>query len=102
MAIMSASVGMLGDARVQYHLRQIFVFLNMYPINGPEVIVTFAQDKFDENRNLVDENTQMFVRQLLQNLVNWTRKLKKNEIKFDFDITKLKYFFYQQMQYVLL
>lgn len=76
-AIMSASVGMLGGARAQYHLRQIFVYLNMHPINGPEVIVPFAQNKFDTNGNLVDENTQMFVRQLLQNLVNWTRKLKQ-------------------------
>lgn len=73
---MSTSVGMLGGARAQYHLRQIFVYLNMHPINGPEVIVPFAQNKFDTNGNLVDENTQMFVRQLLQNLVNWTRKLK--------------------------
>ena len=69
-AIMSASVGMLGGARAQYHLRQIFVYLNMRPINGPEVIVPFAQNKFDTNGNLVDENTQMFVRQLLQNLIN--------------------------------
>jgi chromate reductase len=74
---MSASVGMLGGARAQYHLRQIFVYLNMHPINGPEVIVPFAQNKFDTSGNLVDENTQMFVRQLLQNLVNWTRKLKQ-------------------------
>ena len=76
-AIMSASVGMLGGARAHYHLRQIFVFLNMYPINGPEVIVTFAQDKFDTNGKLIDENTQKYLRQLLQNLVNWTRQLKK-------------------------
>ena len=76
-AIMSASVGMLGGARAQYHLRQIFVFLNMYPINGPEVIVTFAQDKFDANGKLIDDNTQKYLRQLLKNLVNWTRQLKK-------------------------
>ena len=38
-AIMSASVGMLGGARAQYHLRQMFVFLNMHPINFPEVIL---------------------------------------------------------------
>ena len=60
-----------------YHFRQIFVYLNMYPINGPEIIVPFVQNKFDANRNLVDKNTQMFVRQLLQNLVNWTKKLKQ-------------------------
>ncbi|HEY5885637.1 MAG TPA: NAD(P)H-dependent oxidoreductase [Pyrinomonadaceae bacterium] len=28
-AIMGASVGALGSARAQYHLRQMFVFLNM-------------------------------------------------------------------------
>ena len=75
-AIMSASIGMLGGARAQYHLRQMFVFLNMYPINGPEVIVTFAQDKFDAQGKLIDENTQKFLRQLIQNLINWTRRLK--------------------------
>jgi chromate reductase, NAD(P)H dehydrogenase (quinone) len=75
-AIMSASIGMLGGARAQYHLRQMFVFLNMFPINGPEVIVTFAQDKFDSQGKLIDENTQKFLRQLIQNLINWTRRLK--------------------------
>jgi len=73
---MSASIGMLGGARAQYHLRQMFVFLNMFPINGPEVIVTFAQDKFDSQGKLIDENTQKFLRQLIQNLINWTRRLK--------------------------
>jgi chromate reductase len=41
-AIRSTSIGMLGGARTQYHLRQMFVSLNMYPINRPEVIVIFA------------------------------------------------------------
>jgi chromate reductase, NAD(P)H dehydrogenase (quinone) len=74
-AIMSASPGMLGGANAQFHLRQTCVFLNMYPINKPLVIVTFAQDKFDANGKLVDNNTKKFLRQLLDNLVNWTRKL---------------------------
>ncbi len=74
-AIMSASVGMLGGARAQYHLRQMFVFLNMHPINAPEVIVTSASNKFDAEGNLLDENTKKFLTQLLQNLSNWTRRL---------------------------
>jgi chromate reductase len=74
-AIMSASPGMLGGANAQFHLRQTCVFLNMYPINKPLVIVTFAQDKFDTNGKLVDDNTKKFLRQLLENLANWTRKL---------------------------
>jgi chromate reductase, NAD(P)H dehydrogenase (quinone) len=76
-AIMSASVGMLGGARAQYHLRQMFVFLNMHPVNGPEVIVTFAQNKFDANGKLIDENTDKFLKQLLQNLTNWTKRLRE-------------------------
>ena len=76
-AIMSASVGMLGGARAQSHLRQTFIFLNMYPINGPEVIVTFAQNKFDSNGKLTDEDTKRFLKQLLENLAIWTKRLRK-------------------------
>jgi chromate reductase len=76
-AIMSASIGMLGGSRAQYHMRQIFVFLNMYPINRPEVIVPFASQKIDENGKVTDETTRKFIRELLENLVAWTRQLKK-------------------------
>ena len=75
-AIMGASVGTLGAARAQYHLRQMFVFLNMYPVNQPEVMVANAMKSFDQNGKLTDENTKKLVRQLLQELVNWTRKLQ--------------------------
>jgi chromate reductase len=75
-AIMSASVGLLGGARAQYHLRQCFVFLDMHPINRPEVIVTFAPQKFDEKGNLTDEETRKKIKQLLESLVDWTKKLQ--------------------------
>ena len=76
-AVMSASTGMLGGARAQYHLRQTFVFLNMYPINKPEVIVTYAQDKIDRDGRLTDKNTRDFIKQLLESLVSWTIRLRK-------------------------
>jgi chromate reductase len=76
-AVMSASIGMLGGARAQYQLRQVFVFLNMHPINRPEVIVTFASQKIDENGRLTDETTRKFIKELLENLIAWTRKIKK-------------------------
>jgi len=76
-AIMSASVGRLGGARAQYHLRQSFIFLNMHPLNRPEVMMPFAQEHVDENGNLADETTRQLIRQLLEALVQWTRKLKE-------------------------
>ncbi|MGB8935617.1 MAG: NAD(P)H-dependent oxidoreductase [Candidatus Nitrosopolaris sp.] len=76
-AIMSASIGMLGGARAQYHLRQAFIFLNKYPMNTPEVIVNFAQNKFDSNGRLIDEDTRKHLKGLLENLAIWTRRLRK-------------------------
>ena len=75
-AIMGASIGMLGTARAQYHLRQCCVFLNMFPLNRPEVMISNAAERFDTNGNLVDEKSREFIAQLLQSLVQWTRRLK--------------------------
>jgi chromate reductase, NAD(P)H dehydrogenase (quinone) len=74
-AIMSASSGLLGGARAQYHLRQCFVFLNMFPINHPEVIVVRAANQFDEKGTLVDKDTLDHIKQLLESLIAWTNKL---------------------------
>src|SRR5215213_1942366 len=75
-AIMGASVGTIGTARAQYHLRQMFVFLNMYAVNQPEVMVANAHKHFDENGNLTDEKAKTLVRQLLEELVSWTKRLQ--------------------------
>lgn len=75
-AIMSASTGMLGGARAQYHLRQMFVFLGMYPINRPEVFITFASQKFDSEGRLLDDKARELIKESLESLVAWTRKLK--------------------------
>lgn len=76
-AIMGASIGAIGTARAQYHLRQSMVFLNMYPINQPEVMISNASKRFDEQGNLTDERTKDFIRQLIQSLVNWTRRIEQ-------------------------
>jgi chromate reductase len=75
-AVMGASVGMLGTARAQYHLRQSFVFLNMIPVNQPEVMVPFAQDKIDKEGKLTDQKTRGKIGELLGALVAWTRRLQ--------------------------
>ena len=53
--IMGASPGAIATARMQYHLRQIMVFLNMHPLNKPEVMIGHCADKFDADGNLLDE-----------------------------------------------
>jgi len=76
-AVMGASGGPQGTARAQYHLRQTFVFLNMFPVNRPEVMIGNAQQRFDEQGNLTDETSRKLMRQLLENLVAWTQRLHR-------------------------
>ena len=77
-AVMGASIGMLGTARAQYHLRQSFVFLNMYPMNQPEMMVPFANDKINNDGKVTDPKTKEKIRELLESLIVWTRRWAKN------------------------
>lgn len=74
-AVMSASAGRLGGARAQYHLRQTFVFLNMHPVNRPEVMLSQAADNVDTNGRLTNEQTRKLIKQLIEALVTWTDRL---------------------------
>lgn len=74
-AIMGASTGMLGTARAQTALRDTFVFLNIHPINKPEIMVGLAKEKFDDQNKLIDEKTKEFIKSLLAALGDWVEKL---------------------------
>ena len=77
-AIMGASPSMLGTGRAQYHLRQTCVFLNVFPVNQPEVLIAAASKKFDEKGRLTDEASRKFIGQLMQSLVDWTEQLRRS------------------------
>ena len=83
-AVMGASTGGIATARAQYHLRQVFVFLNVYPINEPEVMIGHAADKFDGSGALTDGATREKIRALLQNLVDWTERLRRPDARASF------------------
>lgn len=74
-AIMGASVGMIGTGRAQYHLRQVLVYVNAHPLNRPEVMVPSAEDKFRDGE-LVDAHTRQKVRELLVAVAAWAKRLQ--------------------------
>ena len=76
-AMMGASPGMMGTARAQYHLRQCFVFLTCFALNQPEVMVPFAHEKIDQEGRVTDQKTREKIRELLESLVAWTKRLKQ-------------------------
>jgi len=61
LAIQSASMGMLGGARAQYHLRQAVVFLDAHVLNKPEVMVPQAQNRISEAGEITDTATRELI-----------------------------------------
>jgi chromate reductase len=76
-AMMGCSPGPVGTTRMQYHLRQVMVFLNAFPLNKPEVAIGNMAQRIDAAGNITDETTAGFVRQLLEALAAWTRRLQQ-------------------------
>lgn len=76
-ALVGASVGMVGTARAQLALRDCFVFTQSPVLPGPEVLIGRASDQFDENGRLVSEDTEDFVRDLLERFGTFVRNLRR-------------------------
>ena len=74
-AIMGAAAGMAGSARAQYDLRRSCVFLDMHPVNRPEVLIGQAHTKFDADGRYTDEVGRGLIRDLLVALEQWTRQI---------------------------
>lgn len=75
-AVMGASIGMIGSARAQYHFRQSCIFLNAHPMNGPEVMVPYARDRIKDGK-VTDQMTRDLIRQLGEGLVKWAIRLQR-------------------------
>ncbi len=74
-AIMGGTVGALGTARAQYHLRQCCVALNMPVLNKPEVMVAAVDKKIDAAGRVTDEPTRQYIANLVEGLAQWARRL---------------------------
>lgn len=74
-ALIGASAGAAGTARAQYHLRQVFVFLNGHIINRPELMIPAAHNVFDEDGNLPDDSLRERIAATLSALADWSRTL---------------------------
>lgn len=75
-ALMGATPSALGTSRAQYHLRQVCVFLNMFALNRPEVLIAGVDKKFDADGRLTDETTRKMITDLMGALGEWVERLR--------------------------
>ena len=68
--ILGASVGPIGTAVAQNHLKTIMNYLDTHVVGQPEFYMGTAQDKFDATGKLTDESSREHLRKALETLAN--------------------------------
>ncbi|MDF3078630.1 MAG: chromate reductase [Sphingobacteriaceae bacterium] len=67
-ALIGATPGGFGTVRMQAAFLPVFVFLNMKPVFKPEVLISHANQKFDEQGSLTDKAAEELIGKKLQAL----------------------------------
>lgn len=79
-AIMGATPGTGGTARAQLQLRQTLAATRVHVMTNPEIFVSGAYEKFDENGRLTDEATSTYISKLLISLGEWVNRISRNKL----------------------
>ena len=80
-ALQSAAGGLLGGARMQYHLRQALTSIEAQILIRPEVFVNFAAKKFDaKTLELTDQPTKDMVKLQLEAFEKFLRRVGREEL----------------------
>ena len=65
----------MGTAPEQYHLRQVCVYLDLHPLNKPEVFANAFAGGFDAEGRVTDPALLALLATQMQALAQWTRQL---------------------------
>jgi chromate reductase, NAD(P)H dehydrogenase (quinone) len=75
-AILGASMGAIGTARAQYDLRKVFIYLDAYVLNQPEIMIAAAHTRFDAAGRLTDDKTRELIGKQIVALQEWAMRLQ--------------------------
>lgn len=75
-AIQSAAGGPLGGARMQYHLRMSLMSIDAITFAKPEIFVSFAAKKVNDQGELSDEPTKEIIGKQLAGFAKFIKKMK--------------------------
>jgi len=78
-SVMGAVLGTSGSANAQAALRGVLSRIGAIVIPDPQVLVPRASRLFDEHVDLRDEGTREEIRQLVEALVDWCRRVQPEE-----------------------
>ena len=73
--IIGASIGAIGTAVAQSHLRTVLGYLDMPTLGQPEVYVQAKEGFFDEAGNIASAETRKFLHGWMDKYVAWVKRL---------------------------
>lgn len=76
-AVISSSPGAISGFGANQHLRQTFVFLNVYCMQQPEAYIGDVAKLFDQDNNIIKPETKEFLSKFLQSFNDWIKLLEK-------------------------
>ncbi|MXS84944.1 NADPH-dependent oxidoreductase [Nitrosomonas sp. HPC101] len=72
--VIGASIGSIGTAISQQHLRISLAYLDVPTLCQPEAFIHVTEDLFDEAGNIGNERSKKFLQGWMDRYVEWTRK----------------------------
>jgi chromate reductase, NAD(P)H dehydrogenase (quinone) len=78
-AVMGAVLGRSGSVNAQAALRGVLSRVGAVVVPDPQVLVPHASRLFDEQVNLRDEDTREEIRQLVEAVAHWCRRVQPDE-----------------------
>jgi chromate reductase len=74
--VLGISVGVVGTAVAQQHLRTILAYLDVPTLGQPEVFIQFKEGLIDERGRIDSDGTRKFLQDFVDRYVAWVRKLQ--------------------------
>src|SRR5690242_9712202 len=72
--VLGASIGAIGSAVAQQHLRSVLAYLDMPTLAQPEVFLQVKDGFFDEAGNIANADTRKFLHGWMDKYVAWVKK----------------------------
>ncbi len=72
--VLGASVGAIGTAVAQQHLRTILAYLDVPTLGQPEAFIHVKDGMFDEGDNIINAATKQFLQGWMDRYVAWIKK----------------------------
>lgn len=73
-AVISSSPGAIGGFGANQHLRQTFVFLDVFCMQQPEAYVSNVHKIFGSDSSITNEDTRKFLSNYMETFANWVNR----------------------------